>query len=807
MSSKPTLTLVSPFPPQKTGVADYLMQLLPALAHHYELVLVVDDEAPAIPHFDFPGKVVPANKFLNDPTLHQRVVYQIGNSPWHLYALELLKHVPGSIVMHDFFLGNALAYAQWNQSKTDALLLSLLQSHGLKILPELTANGIHYCIDRYPANFPVLSKALAIGVHSQYIADISKKYFGSQLNHLFHSLPFPKELKPILSKFDRQKIFDKHDFPQDAFIISSFGFGSPAKQHELILSSWINSDLSEIDNAFLVFSGEYFSDCYLKQLQYRIPENLKNRIRFTGFTSKEDYDDYLAISSLAIQLRNQSRGENSAAIMDCFSAGVPVIANDHGTIQELPNNILWKISHPACPSTIINTIEHLYHHPEIGLTIAENARKHLDKKHNLAQAGAAYFSMIEGSLTLLQSQTEAFKPKKPISSEPNRPQLLLDVTDTVKQDKRTGIQRVVRGLLNGLLNIDSLETPFAICPIYLDAHGVYRHARQYTLNQFGITCATFSDDLVSPQKGDVYLDLDFNTISAVEQESTFDHWRSQGIYVARIVYDLLPLENPAWFLPFMEELYTTWFKSILHHSDALLAISRTVAKQIKDHVNNEKIYGSVSNTLKVGHFNLGNNLSASFPSKGIPAEALSLLAKLQKVPSILMVSTLEPRKAYQQSLDALDYLWSKDIQINLVIVGKVGWQSELLVKRISNHPQLGKQLFWLANISDEYLDLLYQNASALLMASYGEGFGLPIAEAAKHLLPVIARKLPVFEELGERNISYFEAQNGVELGQYLQFWIMQDSSHKPDIGRFNHIDWNTSASQILHLIEELKKAK
>ena len=33
------------------------------------------------------------------------------------------------------------------------------------------------------------------------------------------------------------------------------------------------------------------------------------------------------------------------------------------------------------------------------------------------------------------------------------------------------------------------------------------------------------------------------------------------------------------------------------------------------------------------------------------------------------------------------------------------------------------------------------------MASFGEGFGLPLIEAARHHLPIIARRRPVFEEV------------------------------------------------------------
>lgn len=72
---------------------------------------------------------------------------------------------------------------------------------------------------------------------------------------------------------------------------------------------------------------------------------------------------------------------------------------------------------------------------------------------------------------------------------------------------------------------------------------------------------------------------------------------------------------------------------------------------------------------------------------------------------------------------------------------------DLLVQRLCSHPELGKRLFWLNGISDDYLESVYAVCACLIAASYGEGFGLPLIEAAQHELPVIARDIPAFREV------------------------------------------------------------
>ncbi|MFA2151459.1 glycosyltransferase, partial [Escherichia coli] len=82
-------------------------------------------------------------------------------------------------------------------------------------------------------------------------------------------------------------------------------------------------------------------------------------------------------------------------------------------------------------------------------------------------------------------------------------------------------------------------------------------------------------------------------------------------------------------------------------------------------------------------------------------------------------------------------LWSEGYDFQLCIVGKQGWNVESLISEIKNSDELNNKLFWLQNISDEYLDAIYANACALIFASNGEGFGLPLIEAAQKNIPLI----------------------------------------------------------------------
>jgi glycosyltransferase involved in cell wall biosynthesis len=62
----------------------------------------------------------------------------------------------------------------------------------------------------------------------------------------------------------------------------------------------------------------------------------------------------------------------------------------------------------------------------------------------------------------------------------------------------------------------------------------------------------------------------------------------------------------------------------------------------------------------------------------------------------------------------------------------------------------------LSDVSDEVLQSLYSNAKAFINPSLYEGFGLPVFEAFSNQTPVIACKIPIYDELCPGTITFIE---------------------------------------------------
>jgi glycosyltransferase involved in cell wall biosynthesis len=118
---------------------------------------------------------------------------------------------------------------------------------------------------------------------------------------------------------------------------------------------------------------------------------------------------------------------------------------------------------------------------------------------------------------------------------------------------------------------------------------------------------------------------------------------------------------------------------------------------------------------------------------------------------------MEPRKGQNDLINAMIIIWYNNLSdLNLTLVGRYGWDSEILIENITNHKEFGKKLIWENNCSDDKLELIYSKSDLVVVPSFGEGFGFSIEEALARKIPVLARNLDVFKERSNPNLSFYE---------------------------------------------------
>ena len=452
------------------------------------------------------------------------------------------------------------------------------------------------------------------------------------------------------------------------------------------------------------------------------------------------------------------------------------------TTESLKGSCLGILEHGEPLLNLVDRVEEIYGSAEAKLALLNDPtiRKLAEQSPNAAAA-------IGNCLALIQDN-----PRQ-------RRQLLVDVTILAISDAGTGIQRVCKGLLGPLLKDPPLG--WRIEPVYLDHDGRYHYARTFGCKFFGLADGWINDEVVEVVAGDVFLGLDLNIVLPQWGHEILSKWAARGVFIHFIVYDLLAIRLPECSEKGTREAFPAWLTEIASF-DSLICISKAVADDLENWLAD---HPELSNPKReVRWFHLGAELDGANPSMGLPANAQDVLGKLKSNDTMLCVSTLEPRKGQAQLLAAAEILWRRDKRFNLVFVGRAGWNVEPLIEHLSHHPQRGEQLFWLEGISDEYLELVYGAASCCVNPSRGEGFGLPIVEAARHGVPLLLRDLAVFREVAGESARYFSGEHPDDLAKALDSWMLENKQTPiPPPDGLTTLSWEQSAHWLLRILEEV----
>ncbi|MES2187012.1 MAG: glycosyltransferase [Pseudomonadota bacterium] len=819
--SRLRLAYVSPVPPVRSGIADYSASLLAALAEHYDIDVVTDQ--PEVDTAALPAAcaVRTVAWFREHGGACDRVMYHFGNSPFHAYMPELCERYPGVVFLHDFFLGDLL-WAVYRADNAKSWYLSYYASHGYLAVRDAAVDEVRHLLGSYPVNFGFLRHARGVVVHSEHARTLAAEWLPDTLSERFRAVPLIRQPAPAP---DRAAARTALGIPAERLLLCCFGHIGPAKGNLEIVQAWALANVQAAGGCELVFVGANEGGEYGARLDAAVTTANAaadaSPIRIVGWTSQEDYLRWLDAADVAVQLRTLSRGESSAAALDCMNHGLPTVVNRRGALAELPEDGVYFVDETFTVEQLAAAMATLCGDASLRAQLSARARDVVRSEHAPRSCAAASMAATEafyrqGEIswhaatrglaalpgfadqsndTLAHCSNAVVRTLPPLQSGRR---LFLDVSAVCRSDLRTGIQRVVRALLLELL--ESPPAGYRIEPVYITdttGHWGLHYAQRYTARLLEINEAAWAtDDLVEFAPGDVFLGLDFSAgyVREAARLGIFDRMREEGVRLHFVVYDLLPLLRPDVFPDGTADNHERWLRVVLGQGDSVVCISRAVAGELKTWARDHLPAASAA----IGSFHLGADMASSAPTRGMPADAPEVLERLGANPTFLAVGTVEPRKGVAQALAAFDQLWAAGRQVNLVLVGKAGWHVEELVAQLRKHPENGIRLFWLEGISDEFLEAVYSAASCLLAPSEGEGFGLPLIEAAQKGLPILARDIPVFREVAGAHAFYFRGTLAQDLARAVEAWLaLYAEGRHPCSEKMPWLTWRQSAAQLL----------
>lgn len=835
-SDRLSLAYVSPLPPQRSGVASYSAELLPALSAHYEIDAIVEDVALA--SSDIPGvrSIRDAAWFRENAGRYDRVLYHFGNSEFHAYMLPLLGDFPGVVVMHDFYLGHLFQAVETGGD--EGWLHALLASHGYAAARFQSRNRHNeFAVLKYPANLRVLQQATGIVAPNHFALTLARRYYGEVVGSDWAVIPHMHNLPPTADRAAARRLLGLGD---NDFLVCCFGRLGRAKLNDRLLDAWLCSQLNDDPDARLIFVGEEAADRFCAALRKKIDiHSGRSQIEMAGHVSSDRYACYLAAADVAVQLRANTRGESSYAVLDCMAYGLPVVVNAHGPMAELPKDGVFMVEDGCDAQLVAQALDKLKTDAALRRKLGRRARQIIEQEFTPAIAAKRYVDAIESfsrsaqvegaALAKVSAELVACRASSSAWLDQARSlarsviprmtprRIFVDITTLAHNDARTGIQRVMRAQLLAL--IDAEPHGFRIEPVRASKEqGKWRLrlAQSYANELLALGLQACSDPYVYPRHGDIYFspDLFVHGVADPAMWRLFEEFRAEGVRVVFSVYDILPLTRPEFFPPGADEEHGSWLRSIVAYSDALVCISNDVALAVAAWIREHAAPRPFGQTIHALH--LGADTEVSAPTKGEPKEAAAVEGALLSRPSFLCVGTVEPRKCYDQTLRAFERLWAWGVDANLVIVGNEGWRSvapekrrnlPILVDKLRNHGERNSRLFWIEQASDEYLLGLYARSTCLIAASQAEGFGLPLVEAARCKLPILARDIPVFREICGPHATYFATERAAGLAEAIEAWLARSKADGcPATDDMPHSTWAQNGRGLSRILFEGRDA-
>lgn len=249
------------------------------------------------------------------------------------------------------------------------------------------------------------------------------------------------------------------------------------------------------------------------------------------------------------------------------------------------------------------------------------------------------------------------------------------------------------------------------------------------------------------------------------------------------IHDLIPITHPEFTLEGDREKHIKRIKNALTYGSALITNSETTKLAItkfSDEINKKlDIY-----VIEIGLEEIFVNNADTWNSCNTENYFIT-------------VGTIEPRKNYQFLIEVWKEILEKNSELELYIVGKFGWNHNLVKCYLNNNPKIKEKVHHLTNVKDIELVELYKKSKGFLYPTLVEGWGIPLKEALTIGLPCIVSDIDVLRECARNNSIFLSPINGQDWVQKILGTLNLETSTRKQYASYS--TWNDSCQLFIKL--------
>lgn len=354
---RPTLALFTPLSPQKTGLAEHMETLLPHIAPHFGIRVILSDGYRPSRHAlalcaDLGIAHQSYAQFQSDPGEYDLAVYQLGNDAQaNGYMYEAVHRYPGIVLLHDLTLYHGILHSSLMRGRPDEFVAEMRYALGYRG-QRLAEDILQGRAEEKPECLlveRVLDDALAlVGFNSYVVESVERLSPGLKSTwvplHTACPADFPR-------RFDAQR-FRRSLGLADGPLVATVGLYNPNNRIQVVLRAFKRL-LDDCPDATYLLVGQPPNRAELEQEIGAL--GLAERVRFTGWVSSVEFEQYLRIADVAVQLRYPHAGGTSYNPIRLAAAGVPAIISRIPPMRDIPTEIM-----PAIEPESHDEVEQVY---------------------------------------------------------------------------------------------------------------------------------------------------------------------------------------------------------------------------------------------------------------------------------------------------------------------------------------------------------------------------------------------------------------------------------------------------------------
>ena len=419
------IAMVTPLAPQKTGVADYVQELIPALAQLATLDLFVDGYIPT----GFSLLSQHCVRFISDLETCQhaqpydQIVYHIGNNSFHTAIYDAATRVGGVMVVHEYdSIGCKTGSDYTPPSNLEELRQDfderLYLSKNLDVAAAVQSGAFssaweHFAQFGYKEKRPFSRKQLGVITNKVLWQKLFARTAGvivhnhhsqTLLQAEFPALPIaviPHLLSPKAAERGLAEVSDARrrlNLPEHTFIIVSLGLIQPHKRNHITVQAFARF-VHQHPDSLLVLAGDSPEADYRAYLEDLIQKlGVQDRVRFTGWLLEEEFFDWISAGDVMVNLRYPSRGEESGTLTRILGSGKATIVSDYAQYADIPDGCVIKIPFVDEIHKLADKLSALADDETFRIKLADHARLHF-RTHNaverVAEAYAAFCRSVQ----------------------------------------------------------------------------------------------------------------------------------------------------------------------------------------------------------------------------------------------------------------------------------------------------------------------------------------------------------------------------------------------------------------------------